>query len=55
MKMHVINLEDWKFGGDQSRNKIWTKNSLSRLGDFSSKFRPSKSQVLRFGRDLAAV
>jgi len=39
MKMYVINLEDWKFGGDWSRNEIWTKNSLSGHGDFSSKFR----------------
>jgi len=29
MKMYVINLEDWKIGGDRSRNEIWTKNSLS--------------------------
>jgi len=39
MKMYVINLEDWKFGGDWRRNEMWTKNSLSGHGDFSSKFR----------------
>jgi hypothetical protein len=55
MKMYVMHLEDWKFGGDRSRNEIWTKNSLSGHGDFSSKFRQKKSQVSRFGRHLAAV
>jgi len=37
--MYMINLEDWKIGGDWSRNEIWTKNSLSGHGNFSSKFR----------------
>jgi hypothetical protein len=50
----VINLEDWMFGGDWSRHEIWTKNSMSGHGDFSSKFR-KKTQISIFGRDLAAV
>ena len=37
MNMYMINLENWKFGGDRSRNEIWTKNSLSGHGDFFSK------------------
>jgi hypothetical protein len=36
--MYVMNLEDWKFGRDWSRNEIWTKNSLSGHDDFYSKF-----------------
>jgi len=39
MKMYVIHVEDWKIGGDWSRNEIWTKNSLSGHGNFSYKFR----------------
>ena len=34
MKMCVLNLGIWIFGGDQSRHEIWTKNSLSGHGDF---------------------
>ena len=47
MKMYVINLEDWKFGGDRSRIEIWTQNSLSGHGDFSSKF-SKKSTGFKF-------
>ena len=37
MKMFVINLEDWKFCGDWSRNKIWTKMACPDMATFLQK------------------
>ena len=34
MKMYMINLEDWKIGGDRSRNKIWTKKACPDMEAF---------------------
>jgi hypothetical protein len=54
MTIYVINLEDWKIGGEQSRNKIWTKTACLDMATFLPNL-GKKAQVLRFGRDLAAV
>jgi hypothetical protein len=51
MKMYV---KKWKFGGDRSRNKIWTKNSLSGHVDFLPSL-DKISHVSRFGRYLEAI
>jgi hypothetical protein len=50
----MYHLNIWKFGRDRSRNEIWTKNILSGHGDFFPHF-DKKSQISRFGRDLAEV
>ena len=34
MKMYVINLDDWKIGGDRSRNEIWTKTVCPDMATF---------------------
>ena len=54
MKMYVINLEDWKIDGDRSRNEIWTKTACPDMATFLPNL-GKKSQISRFGRDLAAV
>ena len=51
MKMHEKHLNIWIFGGDRSRNEIWTKNSLSGHGDFSSKFLQKNHRI----RDLEEI
>ena len=38
MKMYVINLEDWKIGGDRSRNEIWTKTACLDMATFCPNF-----------------
>jgi len=50
MKMYEKNLEDWKNGGDQSRQKTACPDMATFLPNFYK-----KSQDSRFGRDLAEV
>jgi hypothetical protein len=34
MKMYMINLDNWKIGGDRSRNKISTKKAYPDMATF---------------------
>jgi hypothetical protein len=54
MNMYAIYLNIWKFGRDRSRNEIWTKTACLGILPFFEIF-PKKSQILRFGSDLAEV